>query len=92
MQFIFCLHTLFFTKSLLKGLNIINLEKLKLQYKDEDIIHLLNPRQVYFYLENNIHPLWLETGRDNKIVFVFEKKPTLLLFKKWRELDTGWTK
>jgi len=55
-----------------------------------DEVRLINPKQVYYYLSQNVFPLRLECGYDEKIVFVFEKEATLRLFSKWRERDTGW--
>jgi hypothetical protein len=55
-----------------------------------DEVRLINPKQVYYYLSQNVFPLRLECGYDEKIVFVFEKEATLRLFSKWRERDTDW--
>lgn len=55
-----------------------------------DEVRLINPKQVYYYLSQNVFPLRLECGYDEKIVFVFDKEATLRLFSKWRERDTGW--
>lgn len=58
-------------------------------YKSAELVRLINPKQVYFYLENGVFPLWLEAGYNERIVYVFEKEPTLKLFCRWREHDTG---
>ena len=79
-----------------KGLIIIEIRDFDLQgflrdkYRGEDLVKLLNPRQCYFYMSEGVFPLWNEAGYDGKIVYVFLKEPTLRLFKKWREHDTGW--
>ena len=62
------------------------------KYRNQDTVKLINPRQVYFYMSEGVYPLWNEVGYDEKIVFVFLKEPTLRLFKKWRDFDTGWRK
>lgn len=62
------------------------------KYRNQDTVKLINPRQVYFYMSEGVYPLWNEAGYDEKIVFVFLKEPTLRLFKKWRDFDTGWRK
>lgn len=56
-------------------------------YKDTEVVRLINPKQVYFYLQNNVFPLWLEAGYNERIVYVFEKEPTLKLFACWRNHD-----
>lgn len=50
----------------------------------EDVVRLLNPVQVYFYLSRGVHPLRLECGYNNRIVYVFEKRPTLELYGEWK--------
>jgi len=59
------------------------------KYKDEDLVRLINQKQVFFYIKNNVYPLWLEAGYNDRIVYVFQKEPTLCLFTKWRNYDTG---
>lgn len=61
------------------------------QYKDAELVRLINPKQVYFYLQSGVYPLWLEAGYNDRIVYVFEKEPTLKLFACWRkhEIDEG---
>lgn len=60
-------------------------------HKDTEVVRLINPKQVYFYLQNKVFPLWLEAGFNERIVYVFEKEPTLKLFALWRshEVDKG---
>lgn len=60
------------------------------KFKNQDTVKIINPKQCYFYMSEGVYPLWNEAGYDEKIVFVFLKEPTLRLFKKWREFDTGW--
>lgn len=69
----------------------LNLQEfLREKYRNADVIKILNPRQCYFYMSEGVYPLWNEVGYDGKIVYVFLKEPTVPLFKKWREHDTGW--
>ncbi len=58
---------------------------IKEKYKDVDKVRLVNPRQVYFYMQKGIYPLWNEVGYENKIVYVFEKEKTLRWFGEWRK-------
>lgn len=60
-------------------------------YKGVELVRLVNPTQVYFYISQGVYPLWLEAGYNNRIVYVFEKEPTLKLFSRWRdhEVDEG---
>ena len=86
MQFV--LHSpIFYAK---KECITIDIEKLKKEYDDKDVVKLVNPKQTLFYMKNGVYPLWLEVGYNDRIVFVFLKEPTLRLFKQWREFDTGW--
>ncbi|MDF2588227.1 MAG: hypothetical protein K0S41_2068 [Anaerocolumna sp.] len=71
---------------------IIDNQDKKMKLAPEDEVRLINPRQVYYYISEGIQPLRLECGYDEKIVFVFQKEPTLKLFSKWRSYDTGWIK
>lgn len=66
-----------------------NFNKVYEKYKDADVVRLVNPKQVYFYLNHGLHPLWVEAGYNEKIVFVFLREPTLELFAAWRKCDTG---
>lgn len=59
---------------------------------DSDEVRLVSTRQVYYYISEGLQPKRLECGYEDKIVFVFDKKSTLLLFAKWRELDKNWYK
>lgn len=62
------------------------------KYKNEDVVKILNPKQVYFYMSMGVYPLWNEVGYNEKIVYVFLKEPTLRLFSQWRQKDIGWKK
>ena len=57
--------------------------------KDEDVVRLVNTKQVYFYIENGLQPVRVEAGYNDRIVFVFLREPTLELFAAWRKRDTG---
>lgn len=46
-------------------------------------IKILNNQQVYYYMENGVQPIRLECGRDNKVVFVFNKEQTQELYIEW---------
>lgn len=54
--------------------------------EDESVVRIVNPKQVYFYLQNGLSPIRLECGYNDKIVYIFMKKPSLLLFHRWREM------
>ena len=69
---------------------MFNIENKMTLAPQSDIVRLINPKQVYYYISQGVNPLRLECGYDEKIVFIFEKETTLKLFAKWRERDTGW--
>lgn len=60
-------------------------------YKDTELVRLVNPKQVYFYLQNGVFPIRIEAGYNERIVYVFEKEPTLKLFMSWckHEVERG---
>ena len=58
------------------------------KYAGQELVKLVNPLQVFFYMSEGVYPLWNEPGYNNKIVFVFLKEPTLRLFKKWRKYSS----
>ena len=49
-----------------------------------DEIKLVNQRQVYLYVKNGLQPIRLESGYDDKLVYVFSKSKSEPLFEKWR--------
>ena len=57
-------------------------------YEPVESVPIINLLQVYKYLENDAEVLDVFCGRDNKIVFVFDRNDTLALYDKWckREL------
>ena len=59
------------------------------KYKNNDLVRLLNQKQVVFYMKNDVFPLWIDLGYNDRIVYVFLKQPTLMLFSKWRNYETG---
>jgi len=71
---------------------VLNIENKLILSPQSDEVRLVNPKQVYYYISEGIQPLRLECGYDEKIVFVFEKEPTLKLFSKWRKHDINWNK
>lgn len=50
-----------------------------------DEIKLVNQRQVFLYIKHGLQPLRLETGYDDKIVYVFSRSLSEDLFIKWRK-------
>lgn len=55
------------------------------EYDDNDIVKILNQRQAYSYMSNNVFPLFCEAGYNDRIVFVFCKSETEDLFNLWKE-------
>lgn len=57
-------------------------------YDPVECVHLVNPLQVYKYLQNNAELLDIFCGNDNKLIYVFNRKDTYDLYDKWckREL------
>ena len=57
-------------------------------YNPTDCVFIVNPLQVYKYLENGSAPLDILAGEDNKLVFAYDKAKTHKLYELWckREL------
>ena len=54
-------------------------------------LRIMNPSQVYFYIENGIHPIRVECGKDNRLAFIYTKEETYELFGEWVKRN-NWTK
>ncbi len=50
-----------------------------------DEIKLVNQRQVFLYVKNGLQPIRLECGYEDKLVYVFSRSKSELLFEKWRK-------
>ena len=57
-------------------------------YETKECVYIVNPLQVYKYLLNDLPPLDVLPGEDNKIVFVYNRQESRDLYDKWckREL------
>lgn len=52
-----------------------------------DEIKLVNQRQVFLYVKHGLQPLRLETGHNDKLVYVFSRSESEELFTKWRNYE-----
>lgn len=50
-----------------------------------DEIKLVNQRQVFLYVKNGLQPIRLESGYDDKLVYVFSRSESEELFELWRK-------
>ena len=59
-----------------------------IKYNPEECVYILNPLQVYKYLDNGAELLDVICGNEKKLVFVFNREDTCALYDKWckREL------
>ena len=57
-------------------------------YETDECVFIVNPLQVYKYLLNDLAPIDVLPGEDNKIVFVYNRQESRDLYDKWckREL------
>ena len=57
-------------------------------YETDECVYIVNPLQVYKYLSNDLPPLDILPGEDNKLVFVYSRNNSKILYDKWckREL------
>ena len=57
-------------------------------YETTECVYIVNTLQVYKYLLNDLAPIDVLPGEDNKIVFVYNRQESRDLYDKWckREL------
>ena len=57
-------------------------------YETTECVYIVNTLQVYKYLLNDLAPIDVLPGEDNKIVYVYNRKLTHDLYDRWckREL------
>lgn len=69
-----------------KGVIIIykTLEDVKQIYKEEDLVKIVNLKQILFYSKNGIQPVFIDEGFSNKIVCYYVKDHTHDVFFKWK--------
>lgn len=52
-------------------------------YEQERMCYILNPKQAALYIKNHCILYDVVIGRDDKIVFVFDKGQTAPYYKAW---------
>lgn len=69
-----------------------NLKKAR-NYLPQEVIRIINPKQMLLYIKNNVFPIDIYTSIDDKnnaiLAMVFLKEDTTDVYKKWcnYELD-----
>ena len=58
------------------------------EYEPEKCVHVVNTLQAFMYINNNAELLDVIPGENKKIVFVFDREKTYILYDLWckREL------
>ena len=80
-------HTLFFYDKEIFILKVQSMVTGKC-YETTECVYIVNTLQVYKYLLNDLAPIDVLPGEDNKIVFVYNRQESRDLYDKWckREL------
>lgn len=54
-------------------------------YGRENLIKLVNLKQILFYCKNGLQPVFIDEGYQGKLVAWFHKPSTSMLWKYWLE-------
>lgn len=66
-----------------------SLEEVYECYGKENILKIVNIRQILFYAKCKCQPKWIdESEYDNKLVAYYFKPETDICWKRWKEYDT----
>lgn len=73
-------------------MNVLKSNLTGTEYNTADAVRIVNPRQAILYIKNNVFPIDVYTSIDPKtdkdiIVWIFTKKDSEVLYKKWLEYD-----
>ena len=50
-----------------------------------EIVKIMNPIQVAFYLENKVKPIDIVVGYQNRLVYIFDKEDTKNVWELWKQ-------
>lgn len=67
------------------------LEDVKYIYGADDLVKIVNIKQILFYTRNGLQPVFVEEGYNSKLVAWFCKSDTKDLWGKWLENDPNKT-
>lgn len=56
-------------------------------YGKENLIKLVNLKQILFYCKNGLQPVFIEEGYKGKLVAWYHKPSTSKLWEYWKEND-----
>lgn len=48
-------------------------------------MQIINKFQVVFYLKNGVKPIDIELGRNDKMVYIFDKEDTKEVWEMWKQ-------
>mgnify|MGYP003289119666 CR=1 FL=1 len=54
------------------------------KYGEENLINVCNLLQMMFYADNDVQPLLIKRGLDNKLIAVYLNSETKNVWKEWR--------
>lgn len=52
-------------------------------YDTSKCVRIINPCQQAMYMKHGVYPIDIYIGYDNKMVFIFIKEETKLVYEKW---------
>lgn len=56
-------------------------------YGRENLVKIVNLKQILFYCKNGLQPVFIEEGYQGKLVAWFHKPSTSMVWKYWLETD-----
>lgn len=61
------------------------LKDVKEVYGEDNLVKIVNIKQILFYAKNGLQPVFIEEGYKGKLVAYFHKPSTMMLWKYWLE-------
>ena len=79
----------FFLQTKTRGLMIIlkSLEEAKRKYGENELVCIVNIKQILAYVKNQVQPVYVDEGYKGKLVCYFTKESTKEVFEKWKNYE-----
>lgn len=65
------------------------LDEVKNIYGEDNLVCIVNIKQILAYVKHSLQPVWVDEGFDGKIICYFLKNESKELFQKWRNFELG---
>lgn len=71
----------------MKNIKFKTLNDVEEAFGIENIVKIVNIKQILFYVKNGLQPVFIDEGYNGKLVAYFHKPSTSILWRYWRESD-----